>query len=158
MSNNARTLTLRQSEVWFDITRASSGKGAYAGFRPTTVTLPAVKNIAKGYLRYRIVRITLEYEPAVGTTVGGVVHWGIVPGDVSAAPSEAQAKAAFPRASGPAWMRQRITFTHNQVMTKPWAERDETAFTVITYFSGSETVAGFIEARYHVVFDLPTAV
>lgn len=145
---------MRQSEVWFDIKKGAS----YEAFQPDSVALPAIKNIAKGYLRYRIVRITLEYEPAVGTTVGGVVHWGIVPGAVAAAPTQAQAKAAYPRASGPAWVRQQITFTHGQVMTKPWAEKDETAFTVIAYFSGTETVAGFIEARYHVVFDLPTAV
>lgn len=148
-------MNINQSEVWGDAKR----QGTELVFQPSTVDLPALKNLAQGYQRYKINNITIEYEPAVGTTVDGIIHWGIVPGDFTGPPTEAKAKACFPRQSGPVWRRSVIRFSHDIVMTQPWFVTTTPAFSLIAWCSTTDkNVVGVFEARYSVTLDLPQAI
>uniref|UniRef100_A0AB38ZKH3 Capsid protein n=1 Tax=Suncus murinus ribovirus 3 TaxID=3139577 RepID=A0AB38ZKH3_9VIRU len=148
--NASRVLHLEQSEVWETV---PTGAGKFA-FSPLTVKLPALKRVAQGYGRYRVNWITIEYEPAVGTTEAGLIHWGIRAGPAPDKATEQLAKACYPRASGPIWKRSAVHAKHDLLQISPWLYIGDTAFTVVSYtnYAGEP---GFFEMKYSISLDLP---
>lgn len=151
----SRAITITQSEVWADV--LAGGKALL--FKPSVVALPSLKNIAAGYRRFKVQWVQIEYEPAVGTTTDGVVHWGIYPGAFSGTPRIEDAKALYPRASGPVWRRSTLQARHDLLQVQPWEMTDSTAFSLVYYAHvAADSRPGFFEIKYSVVLDLPQKV
>lgn len=151
-TNPGRSVTITQSEVWGDVVK---GPNVFT-FQPSAIGMPQLKHLAAGYTRYKVIRVTLEYEPAVGRQRDGVIHWGIRPGVVAKASATPEVcKAAYPRRSHPVYVRTTMTIGHDLIMMQPWLGTGETAFTLVANSPGDTTQPGFFECTYHVVLDLP---
>lgn len=144
-------VVVRDSEV-MDTLKAFTSYG----FDPAPSGLKRLDQFSKMYERYRIVSMTIRYQPTTGVQATGGCYLGIAPGPVLAAVKDkSDILRLKPSTSGTAYTPHRLVY--RQAMPQKWlycrdGSRDGMAFTLYT---GGEAEGGSLVVDYHVIFDGP---
>lgn len=125
-------------------------------FNPAPSGLKRLSQFAKMYERYRIISMTITYQPVAGMTASGGCYLGVAPGiklpEVKAKDDILRLK---PSVSGTAFTPHSLNV--GAIMPQKWlycndSTRDGVAFTL---YSAGENAGGSLIVNYHVQFDGP---